>query len=68
MACRPDSPGDASPSAQKQGTTMHQRSLKTLVAGGVALAVGVTLTAFGAPPMRPTSRGSPPRLAPTTRS
>ena len=28
---------------------MHQRSWKTLIAGGAALAVGVTLTAFGAP-------------------
>ena len=28
---------------------MHQRSWKILVAGGAALAVGVTLTAFGAP-------------------
>ena len=28
---------------------MHQRSWRTLIAGGAALAVGVTLTAFGAP-------------------
>ena len=28
---------------------MHQRSWKALIAGGAALAVGVTLTAFGAP-------------------
>ena len=28
---------------------MHQRSWKTLIAGGAALALGVTLTAFGAP-------------------
>ena len=28
---------------------MHQRSWTTLIAGGAALAVGVTLTAFGAP-------------------
>ena len=48
---------------------MHQRSWKSLIAGGVALAVGVTLTAFGAPPpMRPASRGSPPMPALKTRS
>ncbi len=28
---------------------MHQRSWKTLIAGGAALTVGLTLTAFGAP-------------------
>ena len=49
MACHPDSPGHASPSVQKRGTMMHQRSWRTLIAGGAALAVGVTLTAFGAP-------------------
>ena len=67
MACHPDSPGHASPSVQKRGTMMHQRSWRTLIAGGAALAVGVTLTAFGAP-AHAASRGSPPRLAPRTRS
>ena len=28
---------------------MHQRSWKALIAGGAALTVGLTLTAFGAP-------------------
>jgi len=28
---------------------MHQRSWKTLIAGGAALAAGLTLSAFGAP-------------------